>query len=97
MERSDIYLFLRKIPVELLLYMMAKTGSDKVKKAISLYFTQLQDVRPFITGDDLIEMGVLPGPRLKEILDAVLKARLNNQVRSREEELRLAENLVNGR
>lgn len=89
-QRSDIYHWLRELPVELLLYMMAKTGSEEVKKYISLYFTQLQNVRCFITGRDLQKLGVPPGPRFKEILDKLLDARLNNLVQSREEELQLA-------
>jgi tRNA nucleotidyltransferase (CCA-adding enzyme) len=89
-ERSEIYHWLKELPVELLLYMMAKTGSEEVKKFISLYFTQLQNVRCFITGRDLHKLGVPPGPRFREILDMLLDARLNNLVQSREDELQLA-------
>lgn len=94
MEPSEIYAWLRELPVELLLYMMARTVSEEVKKAISLYFTQLQNVRTQINGDDLKKMGVPPGPQYKKILDAVLSARLNNRVRSREDELRLITELM---
>ena len=62
MERSDIYYWLKGLPVELLLHMMAKTRSEEVKKAISLYITQLQNVHPLITGDDLKRLGVPAGP-----------------------------------
>ena len=93
-ERSAIYAWLRDLPVEVLLYMMAKTGSEKVKKAISLYFTQLQGVRPLISGDDLKTMGVPPGPLYGTILETVLTARLNNRVQSREDELRLVSELL---
>jgi tRNA nucleotidyltransferase (CCA-adding enzyme) len=81
---------LKELPVELLLYMMAKTDSGEVKKFISLYFTQLQNVRCFITGRDLQKMGAPAGPRFREILDILLNARLNNLVQSREDELQLA-------
>ncbi|HEY6872435.1 MAG TPA: A-adding tRNA nucleotidyltransferase [Geobacteraceae bacterium] len=93
-DRSDIYSWLKDLPVEILLYMMARTGSEEVKKAISLYFTQLQNVRTQITGDDLKEAGVPPGPLFRKILDAVLNARLNNLVQSREDELRLVADLL---
>jgi tRNA nucleotidyltransferase (CCA-adding enzyme) len=89
-ERSDIYHWLKELPVELLLYMMAKTDSEEVKKFVSLYFTQLQNVRCFITGRDLQKLGVPPGPRFREILDMLLDARLNNLAQSREDELQLA-------
>ena len=93
--RSDIYVWLKDLPVELLLYLMAKSGNDEVKKAISLYFTQLQNISAQITGDDLKQMGVPPGIRFRQILDGVLSARLNRQVESREEELALARKLMN--
>ena len=88
-KRSDIYHWLKELPVELLLYMMAKTDSGEVKKFISLYFTQLQNIRCFITGRELRELGVPAGPRFREILDMVLDARLNNLVQSKEDELQL--------
>jgi tRNA nucleotidyltransferase (CCA-adding enzyme) len=66
---------------------MAKTTDEEVKKYISLYFTQLQNVRILITGDDLKEMGLQPGPRYREILDKVMKAKLDNKVASRDDEL----------
>jgi tRNA nucleotidyltransferase (CCA-adding enzyme) len=93
-ERSAIHAWLWELPVEVLLYMMAKTGSEKVKKAISLYFTQLQGVRTLITGDDLKRMGVPPGPLFAKILAEVLSARLNNRVQNREDELRLVSELL---
>ncbi|MBP1751696.1 MAG: domain containing protein [Geobacteraceae bacterium] len=85
--RSEIYYWLRDLPLEILLYMMAKTTDEEVKKYISLYFTQLQNVRILITGDDLKEMGLQPGPRYREILDKVMKAKLDNKVASRDDEL----------
>ena len=93
-QRSEIYAWLKDLPVEVLLYMMAKTGSDEVKKFISLYFTQLQNVHSQINGEDLKRMGVPEGPRFRMILDAVLSARLNNLVQSREDELSLVAELM---
>jgi tRNA nucleotidyltransferase (CCA-adding enzyme) len=69
---------------------MAKTGDEEVKRLISIYFTQLRNVRCLINGYDLKTMEVPPGPWYKEILDRVLKARLDNEVVSREDELALA-------
>jgi tRNA nucleotidyltransferase (CCA-adding enzyme) len=92
--RNDIYVSLKDLPVELLLYLMAKSGNEEVKKSISLYFTQLQNIRTHITGEDLKQMGVPPGIKFRKILDGVLSARLNRQVESRDEELALARKLL---
>ncbi|GAB7026201.1 A-adding tRNA nucleotidyltransferase [Geotalea toluenoxydans] len=88
-EKSEVYFLLKDLPVEVLLYLMAKTGSEEVKKWLSLYFTQLQNVRCFITGHDLKRLQVPPGPLYKDLLDLVLKARLDGRVISREDELEL--------
>lgn len=41
------------------------------------------------------EMGVEPGPLMREILEKVYQARLNSEVKSREEELEYVRNLLN--
>lgn len=90
MKRSEIYLQLHEIPIEILLYMMVKTRAEEIRKAISLYFTQLRGIHPSISGNDLKELGVPPGPRFKKILDRVFRARLDEEAVTREDELRIA-------
>jgi tRNA nucleotidyltransferase (CCA-adding enzyme) len=86
---SEIHSWLRDMPTELLLYLMARTSREKVRKFISLYVTNLQKIQCAITGRDLERLGVPKGPRYRELLDLVLNARLNGKVQSREEELHL--------
>ncbi|HEY6837681.1 MAG TPA: A-adding tRNA nucleotidyltransferase [Geobacteraceae bacterium] len=95
-ERSEIYYWLKGLPPELLLYMMARTADHEVRKFISLYVTQLQNVSSHITGKDLEHMGVPKGPMFRRILDKVLRARLNGEVESREEELDLVRKCLDG-
>ena len=95
LENSEIYFFLRGLPVEVLLYHMAKSGSPEVKRCISLYFTKLHGVRTLIGGDDLKRLGVQRGPRYRELLDAVLSAKLNGRVSSLEDEIRMVQALLN--
>jgi hypothetical protein len=49
---------------------------------------------PFITGDDLPPLGLQPGPRYKQILDAVYDGQLENRIHSREQALELAARLI---
>ncbi len=49
--------------------------------------------QPFITGDDLVAMGLAPGPRFKAILDTVLDAQLEDRIGNREQALELARGL----
>jgi poly(A) polymerase len=50
--------------------------------------------RPFLTGDDLKELGVPPGPIYKVLLDAVREAQLEGTVRTRGEALELVKRLL---
>jgi tRNA nucleotidyltransferase (CCA-adding enzyme) len=94
LENSEIYFFLRGLPVEVLLFHMAKNQSSEVKRCISLYFTKLHGMRTQIGGEDLKRLGVERGPRFKELLDAVLSARLNGRVTSREDEIAMVQELL---
>jgi len=51
--------------------------------------TPAEEVHParLVTGDDLLEMGFLPGPEFKTILQAVEDAQLEGLFRTREEAL----------
>jgi poly(A) polymerase len=58
--------------------------------------TPPEDVRPprLVTGDDLIALGLNPGPRFKAILYNVEEAQLNGTIQDRQAALRLAEALA---
>lgn len=84
--RKEIYHLLHMFPTEYLLYMMAKTRQEASQRAISLYFTQLKDVRPLLKGRDLQKMGYTPGPHFKVMLESLLNARLDQEVSTIEEE-----------
>jgi len=60
--------------------------------------TPPEKVRPprLITGDDLIAMGIPPGPGMKRILAAVEDAQLDGKVKSRDEALSFAKNENDG-
>ncbi len=49
---------------------------------------------PLVTGKDLIERGLKPGPRFKEILDEIQTEQLENRLGTREEALEYLEKLL---
>jgi tRNA nucleotidyltransferase (CCA-adding enzyme) len=91
---SKLYRKLSGFRTELILYMMAVTKQQAVKKAISHYFTNLRRVTVSLKGKDLQKMGVEPGPIYREILQATLEARLNGKLKTRKDELDFARNYV---
>ena len=86
-KRSEIYAALDPLPTEAKLFMMAKTTQMTIRRYISLYFTQLKDTKPLLKGRDLVQMGIKPGPSIRKRLADLLKARLDEQVITRQDEM----------
>jgi len=84
------YRFIDKLfgfKTELILYMMATTKKKSVKKAISHFITGLRDIKIAVSGKDIKKMGLEPGPIYRQILQAVLDAKLNGELKTRKDEL----------
>ena len=86
-KRSEIYDVLDPLSTESKLFLMAKTTQVATRRYISLYFTQLKDTKPLLRGKDLIQMGMKSGPLIKKALTGLLKARLDEQVITRQDEM----------
>ena len=86
-SNSELYRKCRPFRTEHLLYMMASTTREEVRKAISHYFTRLRSVKTILKGNDLKKMGLEPGPIYRTILDSLLDARLNQDVKTRDDEV----------
>lgn len=52
------------------------------------------DPPPLITGADLIDLGLAPGPEFQRLLDLVRDAQLNEEIHDREEALQLLRRLI---
>ena len=91
---SDTYFSLHEYPLEVILYAMARSPEDLIRSQILAYLRDYRAIRLEITGDDILQLGAGPGPEIKEILDQVLRARLNSQAPDRESQLKVAASLV---
>jgi len=65
------------------------------RQNMQLYVDKLRYVKTLLDGNDLQEMGITPGPRIKEILNRLLDARLDGEVETREDEEELASKQIN--
>ncbi len=84
---SDIYRALQLLRPEELLYMMARAQKEAITRAISHYFHRYSHVTTELRGRDLKALGILPGRIYKTMLDELLDARLNGDVKNRQEEV----------
>ncbi|PIE34673.1 hypothetical protein CSA56_07025 [candidate division KSB3 bacterium] len=94
LRHSDIYAVFKDLPIEVILFWMAKTRQESVKKSASTYLAKLRDVTTVMSGKDLLQLDVKPGPVFQDILTKVLNARLNGQMMTKEQELKLAREII---
>lgn len=94
LQPSDIYQLLHSYPLEMLLYGMVWERRKKVKNKISQYLTEFAKVRLKITGAELINMGLKPGPAVGQILKQLHSAKLNGLVKNKKDEIAYARSLI---
>ena len=91
---SVLYRKLTGFKTELILYMMAAAKQQKVKKAISHYFNKLRRVETALKGRDLKKMRLKPGPIYRQVLQAVLDARLDGRLKTKNDEVEFARRYI---
>ncbi len=94
---SDLYFILEPLALEGILYLMARSRKESMRRNISLFLTQLTTRSIDITGKDLKALGIPPGPLYGHILHQVMAAKQDNTSLSREEQLGMAEEIAAGR
>lgn len=87
---SSLYFSLREYPLEVVLYAMARIEDQDHKQRIANYIRDLRDIRLDINGDDLVQMGMKEGPEIRELLNEVMKAKLDGLAPNRDAQLQLA-------
>ncbi|MDP3937655.1 MAG: CBS domain-containing protein [Deltaproteobacteria bacterium] len=85
---------LRPLSLEALLWLMAVAEDEAARRAASRYITEWRNLRPALTGGDLLALGFAEGPGVGEALRRLLDARLDGPVATREDELAFAKRLL---
>ena len=93
-KNSQLFAWLQGMPVELLLYGLARSGRDELRRLVSHYLTYLSTIRPQVSGTELQELGVARGPAIRRLKERLLSARLDGLIASKDEELELAKKII---
>ena len=72
------------------------TEDPAVEEVLNRYVGELRFVRPRLTGDRLMAMGVPEGPQVGAILSRLLRARLDGEVVTENDEADLAKGILAG-
>ena len=86
MRASRLFFLLEALPAETLVYLWA-VGSPDVRERVEEYVRVLAPTKPAVTGADLIELGLTPGPGFAAILAQARADRLDARAVGREAEL----------
>ena len=85
---SFIYYLLWPLSQEVLLFAIVKTREKRVEKRIFHYLSKLKGTKIQVDGNDLKRMGYKPSPKFTQILEEVKKARLDERVKTKAEEIK---------
>jgi len=88
----EIYDIFSTLSLEAAIFLLTVAASDRVNKYATLYFTQYHTLGKLaLTGDDLIRMGIKPGPVFQTVFKALRDARVNGNVKTKKEEMALVQ------
>ncbi len=103
LDLADVKLLMSKEPWEDLLDLLRvdtagrETGPEvceQIRDRIGSIPPEAVAPPPLLSGDDLNSLGLQPGPRTGQVLDAVYRAQLNLRINNREDAIRLARTLI---
>ena len=86
---SRIYSLLHDYSTPAIIANESASDSPITRRHLQLFLDKLRYVKPILNGNDLLKMGIAPGPHLKEILQLLHEARLDGKVTSRQDEVDL--------
>ncbi|MFH1824056.1 MAG: CBS domain-containing protein [Candidatus Firestonebacteria bacterium] len=86
-KNSLIYKEVFNVPVEGLLFYLAKSKSLRVRQRLHLYISTLKKTKVELSGDDLKNIGLKPGPIYKEIFREILYNKLDGNIKTKDDEI----------
>jgi tRNA nucleotidyltransferase (CCA-adding enzyme) len=94
LKPSDIYALLHGYSPTAIQANALSSESSVAGKNLNLFLDKLRYVKPILSGDDLKRIGISEGHKIREILEAIQKARLDGEVQGQEDEEKLVSHLL---
>jgi tRNA nucleotidyltransferase (CCA-adding enzyme) len=91
---AKIFTLLEPLSYEVILLIKAKSKNKNVKRCIEDFFEIYHGMCLSVCAEDLRKLGLAPGPRYQKIFAKTLEAKINNKIKTREEELTLIRKLI---
>ena len=85
---ETIYNQFSEFSVEAVIYFLAVASTECANQYVNTYFTQYhKQAELSLTGDDLVKMGIKPGPVFQSVFKALREAHVKGAIETREEEV----------
>ena len=89
----EVYALLEFATDEMLIFYYNDCENNDIRHYLLYYKLKLQSINTIITGQDLLTLGITPGPLFKRILKEVLKAKVQGYIYTKEDEMAYAKKL----
>ena len=87
-EPEVIYHLFSDLSIEALIYFLAVDSTDRANQYANIYFTQYcGQAELSLTGDDLVKMGLKPGPVFQSVFKALREAHVKGAIETRDDEV----------
>ena len=94
---SNIYIKLKGLSNEMLFLAMMESSNNIAKERIVNYFEKYKKESVYISGEELKKLQIEPGPIYSQILNRLLYARLDGEVKNKENEIKFVQNILKER
>jgi tRNA nucleotidyltransferase (CCA-adding enzyme) len=91
---QDVYEHLGKLPEIVQYYLLVRTQRVGIIEKVRDYLQRIRLIEISITGEDLKKLGVTSGKKMGIIKKEILLAKIDNKISTKQEELRLAKQLM---
>ena len=82
LKPSEIYWLLSDLQPEGWLHLMTMARKRYIQQAVSLFVTGLRKVRPLVSGEELKDLGYVPGPQFRAMLNHLIERQLDGEITS---------------
>ena len=87
LQRSEIYMRLKDLDEAAILGCALSEDGSAAAQRLMLYLNELRHIESALKGNDLLALGVRQGPELGALLMALLEARLDGKIQTRQDEI----------
>jgi len=93
-DKSKIFMNLKKLKMEVLFYFALQDDDGVVLNNVKEFISTIKNIRVFLTGEDLKNFGIKQGPVYREILDKLLKEKIDGRIKTREQEINFVKKML---